>query len=1034
MQGRLLVGRDRELRILDDGVAAASRGERAVLMITGEPGIGKTRLLEELVTRVIAAGGIACWGRTWEVGPTPPFSPWREILTALETPSDAAPALGGSEEYGDATARLERFGEVVAFLRRRAAHAPIALLFDDLHAADPSSLQLLEYALPLLIGKRVLFGLAARDLDASREAEAALARLQRGAFRIPLSRLGEDDVEALVAGLADARRVYELSDGNPLFVEELLAARRTQGLLRLPPLSSVRAVIRDRVARLPERTRKALLAAAVIGRDLRGRVVGEMVSEPDARVLLEPAVSLGMLVVTGPDRFRFSHALVAEALSEEAPAAERAALHLAAARALERQAPEGASAIAHHLLEAGELAAESAVSAAERAADRCMTQLAFEDAAAFYERAARALAAVSEQSKWRRAVLLCARAEALQHATQHAAAAALCDEAADIVRSLEDAPGQDAAALFARVALARGLEFRFGRTDPLLVAILREAIERLGSGSLASRAKLLARLAAAEQPSLDPREPVARALQAIELAQQLAPQDRLGVMYVATAALVDYVGPAELEPIQREILRLARGVDRWIAVHTHLRLCFIALLRSSRHDFEVAARTFAAEAEALGLPQWTRYEFMLKALAALLDGRFDDAEAAANRFEALSLEIGDTGSTFITDVHRAMAAWVRTAPQDLRVRARLSEYVPGRAAIAAWFACQEGALEPARVALTELAGRVPADPDMASMVASAVVFVGERDLAEKAYEVLSPRRGNPVLASMVGSAVMDLYDRLLLILAATTERWELIDEYAASALATAAKLGSPVWAARVEADWADALERRAREGDLERASELRTRAASAAERFGMPGLAARCRPREAKRPGGGRDRASPSADARVTCKREGGLWIVAGLGERVHVKDSRGMEMIARLLDDPGAPLHALDLVGASEPVDGGDAGPALDAKARSAYRARLAELVAERDDAESSGDRGRCERATAEIELVGAELERAFGLGGRERRVGATSERARTNVQRRIAHAVERVRAASPRLGEHLVASIRTGTYCVYEPRSQRP
>lgn len=1034
MQDRLLVGRDRELRILDDGVAAASRGERAVLMITGEPGIGKTRLLEELVTRVIAGGGVACWGRTWEVGHTPPFSPWTEVLAALETPGDPAPALDGSDEHGDAKARFERFGEVVAFLRRRAAHAPVALLFDDLHAADPSSLQLLEYALPLLIGKRVLFGLAARNLDANRETEAALARIQRGAFRVPLSRLGEDDVQALVAGVADAHRVYALSDGNPLFVEELLAAQRTHGLLGLPPLSSVRAVIRDRVARLPERTRQALLAAAAVGREFRGRVVAAMLTEPEARALLEPAVSLGMLVVTGPDRFRFSHALVAEALSEEAPPAERAELHLAAARAIERWAPEDVVAIAHHLLQAGDLAAESAVSAAERAADRCMAQLAFEDAAALYERAVQALASGPGENKWRRAVLLCGHAEALQHATQHAAAAALCDEAAEIVRSLEESSTHDAGALFARVALARGLEFRFGRTDPLLVAILAEAIERLGDGSLALRAKLLARLAAAEQPSLDPQEPISRALEAIALARQLDSRDRLAVMYVATAALVDYVGPSELEPIQHQVLRLARGTDRWIAVHTRLRLCFTALLRSNRHDFEVAVQTFSAEADALGLPQWTRYAFMLKALTALLEGRFDDAEAAANRFESVSLEMGDTGATFITDVHRAMAAWVRTAPHDPRVRARLGGYAPGRAAIAAWFACQEGALEPARVALAELAGRVPTDPDLAAMVASAVAFVGDRELAEKVYEALSPRRGGAVLASMVGSAVMDLYDRLLLILAVTTERWDAVDEHAATALAVAAKLGSPVWAAWVEADWAVALERRGRSGDLERARELRVRAGHAAERFRMPGLSARCRVEDAKRPAIVTERTGSNPDARLTCTREGGLWIVSGLGERIHIKDSRGMEMIARLVQDLGAPLHVLDLTGVSEPVDGGDAGPVLDAKARTAYRARLAELVGERDDAENSADRGRYERATTEIELLGAELERAFGLGGRERRVGAASERARTNVQRRIAHAVDQVRAASPRLGEHLAASIRTGTYCVYEPRTRRP
>src|SRR5262249_52651549 len=150
---------------------------------------------------------------------------------------------------------------------------------------------------------------------------------------------------------------------------------------------------------------------------------------------------------------------------------------------------------------------------------------------------------------------------------------------------------------------------------------------------------------------------------------------------------------------------------------------------------------------------------------------------------------------------------------------------------------------------------------------------------------------------------------------------------------------------------------------------LRALAREAAERLGMPGLAARCRasapphlPNEQSAEGGG-----------VGLVRAGELWIVSGFGDRVHIKDSRGGQMIGRVLADPGSALDVLELSGAGGAVDGGDAGPALDARARSAYRARLAELAAERDEAESFGDRGRLERAAAEIEMLTGELERAF-------------------------------------------------------------
>jgi hypothetical protein len=139
--------------------------------------------------------------------------------------------------------------------------------------------------------------------------------------------------------------------------------------------------------------------------------------------------------------------------------------------------------------------------------------------------------------------------------------------------------------------------------------------------------------------------------------------------------------------------------------------------------------------------------------------------------------------------------------------------------------------------------------------------------------------------------------------------------------------------------------------------------------------------------------------------------------------------MLARLVSEPRRELHALDLAGATEAVAWTDAGAALDPKARAAYKARLAEVVADRDDAEARGDLGATERANAEVEALTSELERAVGLGGRDRKVGAPSERARSNVKRRLQHAIDQIAKGSPRLGEHFTATVRTGTYCVYEP-----
>jgi hypothetical protein len=115
--------------------------------------------------------------------------------------------------------------------------------------------------------------------------------------------------------------------------------------------------------------------------------------------------------------------------------------------------------------------------------------------------------------------------------------------------------------------------------------------------------------------------------------------------------------------------------------------------------------------------------------------------------------------------------------------------------------------------------------------------------------------------------------------------------------------------------------------------------------------------------------------------------------------------------------------------IDTGDAGPLLDAQARASYRDRYEDLEQEITEAEADNDPARAAKARAERELLADELARGVGLGGRERRAGAASERARVNVQRRLKDALDRVTAADPELGRYLSRSVRTGTFCVYEP-----
>lgn len=270
---------------------------------------------------------------------------------------------------------------------------------------------------------------------------------------------------------------------------------------------------------------------------------------------------------------------------------------------------------------------------------------------------------------------------------------------------------------------------------------------------------------------------------------------------------------------------------------------------------------------------------------------------------------------------------------------------PG-AAIAAWLATQDGQLERVRAALAELGGRIPVDPDLSAMVGNAIAFAGSARDAAIAYDALADRTGRIVLSGMVGSTVMDLFDRVLLLLAVAAGKWEFIDVHAERALATALKVGSRLWSARLRVDWAHALRQRGRTGDAEKACLLHEQSLGEARALGMTGLVALLESLDANGKPVQTTVTRVSEDA--TCLQrpvrkgedqgiafacQGELWSVCGFGERVFVKNSKGMQMIARLVEEPRLALHVLDLAGGAG-ADGGDSGPVLDSEARAQYRA----------------------------------------------------------------------------------------------------
>lgn len=158
----------------------------------------------------------------------------------------------------------------------------------------------------------------------------------------------------------------------------------------------------------------------------------------------------------------------------------------------------------------------------------------------------------------------------------------------------------------------------------------------------------------------------------------------------------------------------------------------------------------------------------------------------------------------------------------------------------------------------------------------------------------------------------------------------------------------------------------------------------------------------------------------------GDLWEASFAGRTAHIKDMKGCRDLALLLAAPRERIHCMEIAGR---IAEGDAGAAMDTRARGECQARIRDLQADLEEAERHNDRARSGRIAAELDSLIETLSAALGLGGRGRRLGDPAEKARTAVTWRLRNAMKRIAAAHPDLGRHLESAVRTGAFCVYAP-----
>ena len=1044
---RPLSGRRSELALIAKAIEQARQGVPSTIALVGEPGIGKTRLASEAAAVATAGGFATWWGRAWEAGGAPVYWPWRQLCDAL--PRDSIAPLWGTRANAAADpdqARFELFDAVTRAIAAHAATTPLLCILDDLHVADIPSLELVAFATRHLLSSRVVWLVTWRDAEGARApVRDQLVRIAREATVVSLGALSEIDSNQLIdqvrsdADIQLRMRLVRATGGNPLFLIETLSALATGHALptdldALPLAQGIAAIVRDRIAPLSAETRALADAASAIGRDLvlarwiaAAGVPGEVVRQ-GARAL----VDVGILSTTGHDRWRFGHDLVREAIYREVE--DRAAIHRRLADALDREIAAGDNALvaerAHHALHA--LAPSDdprttiawTIAASEHARQQC----AYEEAISLLERAAHQIGPAAQRD----AAFQLARGRAyLDHSDQARAieafstAIALAHQASD-------------PRMVATAVLGLGSRYVLGDTPHELVARIDAAMAALPDEEHVLRGRLLARKAAALTPAPDPEPVLEMAREALALTESSTDVAvQLEVAVAVGAAFADF-GPArERIPINERVVALARiqgdralelrGLSRLVADH-------IQAGNFGRGDALLITRN--ALARSLGQPRFAWMEPLFRSLRASIGGDFSHCDG--DIAEALACEVHDPNCRRACAIHRTWLLFSADRIDELRahepvVLDSIRTMTPILSTvIRAVIRLRAGELSEARREVDALEpglvhGRSPV---ILAALAEVAAEVGPAELQREIYELLAPHTDRLASFGLFGFVCGPPIAASLGSLAGAMQDLERARAHFESALVMATRSGGIVGRAWTEYWYGRAL---ARAGHADAAEHLEA-AARIATQLGLDHLATRCRdaavgPTSAPAAILAASPAVAPPAMRWTITEQPGSWLIEIADRRLLVPDLRGMPLLARLAANPHVEIHSLELVAGSEPADTGDAGELLDDKARTAYRKRLATLADELEEAQVRGDVARAERLRDEHEALLKELSRAVGLGGRTRRAGAATERARVTAQRRLREAIRKIGELDAELGGHLDVAIRTGTFCVYRP-----
>ncbi|MGH2784633.1 MAG: protein kinase domain-containing protein [Actinomycetota bacterium] len=674
LAGGVFVGREREMDDLRAGLDDALSGRGRLLLLMGEPGIGKTRMADELATYAKLRGAQVLVGRCYEGEGAPAYWPWVQVIRAFVHDRDAealTSVMGpGAAEIAQIVsdvreriqdlpepptldpeqARFRLFDSIATFLKNASRARPLVVVLDDLHWADKPTLLLLQFLAREVRSSRLLVLGTYRDVELRRQHPLAqtLAELAREQIstRIVLRGLTVHDVWRFIEMTCGVeppgnlvRAVYRETEGNPFFVAEIVRLLAAEGKFAADGESSwsisipqsVREVIGRRLDQLSENANALLSIAAVAGREFTLGVV-QSVSELDLDAASDAIDEARAARVIGEasravDRFIFSHALIRETLYEEIPTARRIMLHRRLGETLESlYAAAGdthLAELAYHFLEAapgGDV--RKAFDYAERAAVRATQLLAYEEAARQYEKAIESLPLLEKPDEALHCRLLLRLGDAQRRSGDVDAARAAFFGAAQRARAIGDA------AALAEAAIGLQAGATFGQVDEKRVVILEQALEAVGRSDLALRSRLLGHLARALYFSED-FEPV-RALgeETVAVAESAGDQLALAEALSTRAYVLWGIEPPEArESAGVRIADIGRRVGDVELELDGVMWRMIGL--TDMGDFprvNATIQEYSRIAEASHIPRYRLYAVSRQAMIAAVFGRFEEAE------------------------------------------------------------------------------------------------------------------------------------------------------------------------------------------------------------------------------------------------------------------------------------------------------------------------------------------------------------------------------------------------------------------------